>query len=118
VDIERAIEKASELVLDDEAWRDGIEDSLATPLLDWTLAQLDIRLTAAAESGALDEDLPYAMADQARAMLATVCHSLRTFAQGQAAGGGAAGSTADMGDADDAADADGAVHVSGQGPPT
>ncbi|CAA9222872.1 MAG: hypothetical protein AVDCRST_MAG77-783 [uncultured Chloroflexi bacterium] len=85
MDLERAQQKAAELILDDEGWRDGIEDSLATPLLEWTLAQIDGRLAGAAESGALDEDLPYAVADEARAMLRGVCDTLRGFTQSHAA---------------------------------
>jgi hypothetical protein len=81
MDLERAQRKAAELVLEDEAWRDGIEDTLASPLLDWVLAQTDARLARAAEAGAEDEDLPYTVADEARAVLATVCDELRAFAQ-------------------------------------
>lgn len=69
VDVERAQEKAAELVLEDEAWRDGLEDEQAKALLDEALAMLDQAVAQHACEGALNEDLPYLLADEARAML-------------------------------------------------
>lgn len=83
MDLERAQQKAAELILDDEGWRDGIDDTLATPLLDWVLAQLDSRLAQSAEAGTLDEDLPYALADEARHVLTSLCETMRAFSSGQ-----------------------------------
>jgi hypothetical protein len=68
-DLARAQQKAAELILEDEAWRDGLEDQTASDLLNQALAQTDAALTQAAQDGVLDEDLPYALAKQARATL-------------------------------------------------
>ncbi|HET7769125.1 MAG TPA: hypothetical protein VFN74_10160 [Chloroflexota bacterium] len=67
--LERAQERAAELVLEDEAWRDGLEDEQAKGLLDEALALLDEALAQHAAEGALNEELPYLLADEARAML-------------------------------------------------
>ena len=67
--LERAQERAAELVLEDEAWRDGLEDEQAKGLLDEALALIDEALAQHAAEGALSEELPYVLADEARAML-------------------------------------------------
>ena len=64
-----AQQKAAELVLEDEAWRDGLEDEQAKALLDEALAMVDQAVMHHACEGALNEDLPYVLADEARAML-------------------------------------------------
>ena len=64
-----AQQKAAELVLEDEAWRDGLRDEQAKALLDEALALLDEALVQHAAEGALSEELPYLLADEARAML-------------------------------------------------
>jgi hypothetical protein len=73
--------KVAEIVSDDEGWRDGLEDSVATPLLDWALRQTDDCLTRAvaaedATPEALDERA-YAAADQARALLTTLASRVK-----------------------------------------
>ena len=67
--LERAQERAAELVLEDEAWRDGLEDEQAKGLLDEALALIDEALAQHAAEGALSDELPYVLADEARAML-------------------------------------------------
>ena len=62
----KAQQKAAELILDDEAWRDGLEDDQATALLNAALAGVDARLSRAASDGTLTEDTPYDAADEAR----------------------------------------------------
>lgn len=69
MDLARAQRKAAELVLEDEAWRDGLEDDQATALLDAALAWTDATLAQAAAAGTLDGELPYEVASQARAAL-------------------------------------------------
>ena len=64
-----AQQKAAELVLEDEAWRDGLEDEQAKALLDEALALVDEALAQHAAEGTLNDDLPYVLADEARAML-------------------------------------------------
>ena len=61
-----AQQKAAELVLGDEAWRDGLEDDQATMLLNAALAKVDTRLSRAALEGTLTEESPYDAADEAR----------------------------------------------------
>ena len=68
-EVERAQQKAAELILEDEAWRDGLEDEQAKALLDEALAMVDESLAQQACEGELSEDLPYVLADEARAML-------------------------------------------------
>ena len=68
-ELERAQQRAAELVLEDEAWRDGLVDEQAKTLLDEALALIDEALAQHAAEGALSEDLPYLLADEARAML-------------------------------------------------
>ena len=68
-EVERAQQKAAELILEDEAWRDGLEDEQAKALLDEALAMVDESLAQHACEGELSEDLPYMLADEARAML-------------------------------------------------
>jgi hypothetical protein len=68
-ELESAQQKAAELVLEDEAWRDGLADEQAKALLDEALALIDEALTQHAVEGTLDEELPYLLADEARAML-------------------------------------------------
>ena len=67
--LERAQKRAAELVLEDEAWRDGLEDEQAKGLLDEALALIDEALAQHAAEGAISEELPYVLADEARAML-------------------------------------------------
>ena len=40
-EVERFQKLAAEQVAGDEAWRDGLEDEVATPLLDWALGATD-----------------------------------------------------------------------------
>ena len=68
-ELERAQQKAAELVLEDEAWRDGLTDEQAKALLDEALALLDEALSQHAAEGALNDELPYVLADEARALL-------------------------------------------------
>ncbi|MGI8422999.1 MAG: hypothetical protein ACR2NO_02590 [Chloroflexota bacterium] len=68
-ELERAQQKAAELILEDEAWRDGLEDQQAKTLLDEALALVEEGLAQHAAAGELNEDLPYVLADEARAML-------------------------------------------------
>ena len=68
-ELERAQQKAAELVLEDETWRDGLDDDSARALLDEALALLDEALAQHAAEGELSEELPYVLADEARAML-------------------------------------------------
>ena len=59
--------------MDDEAWRDGLDDGAATPLLDWALARTDESLARAAAAGGAGgdlRDLAYDAAGQARDVLA------------------------------------------------
>ena len=61
--------------MDDESWRHGLEDGVATPLLDWALAQTDESLARAAGSAADASrlrDLAYDAAAQARDVLAAL----------------------------------------------
>jgi hypothetical protein len=69
IELEQARERAAELVLEDEAWRDGLEDEQAKGLLDEALALIDEALSQHAAEGPLNEELPYLLADEARAML-------------------------------------------------
>ena len=68
-ELARAQQRAAELVLEDEAWRDGLLDEQAKALLDEALSMLDESLAQHAAEGPLHEDLPYVLADEARAML-------------------------------------------------
>ena len=68
-ELERAQQKAAELVLEDEAWRDGLTDEQAKALLDEALALVDEVLSQHAAEGALNDELPYVLADEARALL-------------------------------------------------
>ncbi len=68
-ELARAQQKAAELVLEDEAWRDGLEDGQAKALLDEALLLVDEALAQHAAEGALSEELPYVLADEARALL-------------------------------------------------
>ena len=68
-ELERAQQKAAELVLEDEAWRDRLTDEQAKALLDEALTLIDEALSQHAAEGALSEDLPYILADEARALL-------------------------------------------------
>jgi hypothetical protein len=108
-DAERFQRHAAERLLDDEAWRDGLEDSVSARLLDGVLSVLDASIAVAARSiadrlnadpaGAASaseslDDLAYQAADQARALLDTVAgfwrgHSLEEvlLAAGPALGG-------------------------------
>jgi hypothetical protein len=84
VDPESYQRKVAEIVSDDEGWRDGLEDSVATPLLDWALRQTDDCLTraVAAEDATPEalEERAYAAADQARALLAALASRARDTA--------------------------------------
>ena len=61
--------------MDDESWRDGLEDAAATPLLDWALARTGESLARAAAAGGAGgrlRDLAYDAAAQARDVLASL----------------------------------------------
>ena len=75
-DVARAQQKAAELVLGDESWRDGLTDEQAKALLDEALSLMDEALTQHAAEGPLNEELPYVLADEARAMLREKAASL------------------------------------------
>jgi hypothetical protein len=79
LDLEGAQRKAAELLLEDEAWRDGLEDGDTSPLLDQALAQTDAALVQADAEGRLTEDIPYEVADQARAFLMEQAEMLRSM---------------------------------------
>lgn len=72
--VERLQRKAAELILEDEAWRDGLEDASAGVLLDWVLARVDRAIAEAPADvdDAAREDLVYIVAGQARAVLSAV----------------------------------------------
>jgi len=69
-DLQRAQQKAAELVLEDESWRNSLEDAAAKALLDRALAQMDAALAQAATTGTLTDELPYELAAKSRAVLA------------------------------------------------
>ncbi|HEX2515328.1 MAG TPA: phospholipase D-like domain-containing protein [Chloroflexota bacterium] len=68
-EVERFQKLAAEQVAGDEAWRDGLEDEVATPLLDWALGATDRAIERLGASGQLNEDRAYETAAQARAVL-------------------------------------------------
>jgi hypothetical protein len=68
-DVEGYQKIAAEQVAGDESWRDGVEDEVAEPLLDWALECTDGAVARLAGAGALTEDATYEAADQARALL-------------------------------------------------
>lgn len=84
--IERYQATAAELVMEDEAWRDGLTDEAATPLLDWALEWTDRCLaraarrttgasagdTSAAEQESWLEELAYEAAHQVRGVLSAI----------------------------------------------
>jgi hypothetical protein len=78
-ELTRCQEKAAELVLEDEAWRGDLTDDAAAPLLDWALRRTDAALQAHASGGteaaASLADTAYAVANQARAILATIARA-------------------------------------------
>jgi hypothetical protein len=71
-DVEGYQKIAAEQVAGDEAWRDGVEDEVAEPLLDWALHCTDAAVARLAGGGELTEDAAYEVADQARALLDAV----------------------------------------------
>ena len=68
-EVERFQKLAAEQVAGDEAWRDGLEDEVATPLLDWALGATDRAIERLGAGGQLNEDRAYETAAQARAVL-------------------------------------------------
>ncbi|MGH2352464.1 MAG: MoaD/ThiS family protein [Chloroflexota bacterium] len=87
--LERSQRVAAEQLMEDEAWRDRLEDDVATPLLDWALAQTDAALArmaagrevAAAAAATGLEERAYEVAGQARRILTV----LATHRRGPAA---------------------------------
>jgi hypothetical protein len=71
-DVEGYQKIAAEQVAGDEAWRDGVEDEVAEPLLDWALQCTDAAVARLGGAGGLTEDAAYEAADQARALLDAV----------------------------------------------
>src|SRR5687768_11730888 len=68
-DMPYVLSDEARVMLQDEAWRNGLEDEQAKALLDEALAMVDESLAQQACEGELSEDLPYVLADEARAML-------------------------------------------------
>jgi hypothetical protein len=89
LDVARFQRHAAERILDDEAWRDGLEDQVSQALLDGILGLVDAAIASAAlsiadrsigdQAAATDllDDLAYAVADQARVLLDAVARYWR-----------------------------------------
>ena len=106
--VTRAQQKAAELVLEDEAWRDGLVDEQVKALLDEALAMVDQALAQHAAEGTLNEDVPYVLADEARAMLREKAMALTG---GDASSGAASEAVGDASgdESDEATQSEGAV---------
>lgn len=79
-DVEHCQRKAAERILEDEAWRDGVDDRTATPLLEWALAQVQTcidRVAARGGTASTLEDAGCAAADQARDILTVLAAGVR-----------------------------------------
>ena len=74
--------QAAELLLEDEAWRDGLTDEEAAPLLDWALEQTDACIAREAEAGHHGSELE-ACASAAAAQARTLLHTLVRLRRGE-----------------------------------